>query len=82
MSSRVLAPSAVRLSGRMWTDAHGLQDYPVPEEMTEAEIRRLSASGLVEIGARIRQHVGQVVQAGLQTWQLAQVHSSQCDILL
>lgn len=37
--ARILAPSAVRLSGQMWTDAHGLQDYPVPQEMTEAEIR-------------------------------------------
>ena len=37
--SRVLAPSPIALSGRMWTDAQGEQPYPVPDEMTEADIR-------------------------------------------
>jgi N-ethylmaleimide reductase len=34
----VLAPSAVRPAGKMYTDQQGLQDYPVPKEMTLAEI--------------------------------------------
>ena len=37
--AKVLAPSAVALTeGEMWTDASGMQNYPVPTEMTEAEI--------------------------------------------
>lgn len=36
--ARVLAPSAVKLSGQMYTDAKGLVDYPVPEEMSLADI--------------------------------------------
>ena len=36
--SRILAPSPIALSGKMWTDAQGEQPYPAPEEMTEAEI--------------------------------------------
>jgi len=35
----VLAPSAVRLDGQMWTDQKQAQDYPTPRAMTEAEIR-------------------------------------------
>lgn len=35
----ILAPSPVALTeGQMWTDQNGLQDYPVPEEMSEHEI--------------------------------------------
>lgn len=37
--SRILAPSPVGLSGTMWTDQQGLQPYPVPAAMTEADIR-------------------------------------------
>ena len=36
--SRVLAPSALALSGEMWTDSKGLQPYPVPAAMTEDDI--------------------------------------------
>jgi len=34
----VLAPSAVRPAGKLWTDTQGLQDYPVPKEMTLPQI--------------------------------------------
>jgi len=37
--SRILAPSPVALSGKMWTDAQGEQPYPVPSAMTDADIR-------------------------------------------
>ncbi|MFA5044269.1 MAG: alkene reductase [Kiritimatiellia bacterium] len=37
--SRILAPSPIALSGKMWTDARGEQPYPVPAEMTETDIR-------------------------------------------
>lgn len=37
--SRILAPSPVALSGKMWTDAQGEQPHPVPAEMTDADIR-------------------------------------------
>ncbi|MCL4547107.1 MAG: alkene reductase [Bacteroidetes bacterium] len=29
----IIAPSAVKPAGQMWTDANGLQDYPIPTEM-------------------------------------------------
>jgi N-ethylmaleimide reductase len=41
--ARILAPSAVRLSGTMWTDSEGLQPYPEPEAMTEADIEQALA---------------------------------------
>ena len=37
--AKILAPSAIKISGQMWTDSAGLQDYPVPTEMSEAEIK-------------------------------------------
>jgi N-ethylmaleimide reductase len=37
--ARILAPSAVALAGKMWTDAQGEQPYPVPMAMTEADIK-------------------------------------------
>ena len=36
--SQILAPSAVKAAGQMWTDLKGLQDFPVPKEMTVQEI--------------------------------------------
>jgi N-ethylmaleimide reductase len=36
--SQVMAPSAVGLSGEMWTDQNGMQAYPVPKEMTLHDI--------------------------------------------
>jgi len=32
--AKILAPSAVKPAGQMWTDAKMLQDFPVPKEMT------------------------------------------------
>ena len=36
---KVLAPSALLLSGQMWTDENGMQPYTMPREMTLAEIQ-------------------------------------------
>ncbi|MDD4930140.1 MAG: alkene reductase [Gallionella sp.] len=36
--TKILAPSALAAPGEMWTDSSGLQPYPVPDEMTEAQI--------------------------------------------
>ncbi|RFC37694.1 MAG: N-ethylmaleimide reductase [Candidatus Nitrotoga sp. SPKER] len=36
--SRVLAPSAIATPGEMWTDSNGLQPYPIPTAMNEADI--------------------------------------------
>jgi N-ethylmaleimide reductase len=36
----VLAPSAVAVPGEIYTDAHGMQPYPVPRAMTDADVRR------------------------------------------
>jgi N-ethylmaleimide reductase len=35
---QILAPSAVKAKGQMWTDAKGLQDFPVPKAMTDEDI--------------------------------------------
>ncbi|MEY4064768.1 MAG: alkene reductase [Pseudomonadota bacterium] len=37
--ARLLAPSAVAAPGNMWTDAQGPQDFPVPREMSENDIK-------------------------------------------
>lgn len=39
--SRVLAPSAIRLEGEMYTDTQGMVAYPVPERMREEDIRQV-----------------------------------------
>ena len=36
--SEIIAPSAVKAAGQMWTDDKQLQDYPTPREMTAADI--------------------------------------------
>ncbi len=37
--SQILAPSAIQLSGKMWTDSEGLQDHNFPLEMSESQIQ-------------------------------------------
>jgi len=37
---RVLAPSAIRAAGEMWTDSEGMKPLPEPEAMTEADIKQ------------------------------------------
>ena len=37
--ARILAPSAVAAAGEMYTDAEGMKSHPVPQAMTEADIR-------------------------------------------
>ena len=36
--SEIIAPSAIKAAGQMWTDAQQLQDYPVPKAMTAEDI--------------------------------------------
>jgi len=36
--AKVLAPSAVKAAGQMWTDSQKLQDFPTPKAMTAEEI--------------------------------------------
>jgi N-ethylmaleimide reductase len=36
--TQILAPSAIKAAGQMWTDTKQLQDFPIPKEMTEADI--------------------------------------------
>ncbi len=36
--TRIVAPSAIAAPGQMWTDSSGMQDLPVPQAMTEADI--------------------------------------------
>lgn len=37
-NAEIVAPSAVKASGQMWTDAKQMQDYPVPKAMTAEDI--------------------------------------------
>jgi len=37
-NAQIIAPSAVKPAGQMWTDALGLQDYPVPTAMSIEDI--------------------------------------------
>ena len=41
--ARVLAPSSIAAPGEMWTDSNGLQPYPVPTAMNEADITQAIA---------------------------------------
>ena len=41
--SQILAPSAVKAAGQMWTDAQQLQDFPVPKEMTADDLLHTKA---------------------------------------
>ncbi len=41
--SKILAPSAVKAAGQMWTDAEQLQDFQVPAEMTKDELKKTKA---------------------------------------
>lgn len=43
VGAKIVAPSAIALAGQMYTDADGMQDYPVPQEMTEADIPQAKA---------------------------------------
>jgi len=36
--TQIIAPSAVKAAGQMWTDAKGMQDYPTPKAMTAEDI--------------------------------------------
>jgi N-ethylmaleimide reductase len=36
--ARIIAPSAVKPAGQMWTDAEQLQDFPVPKAMTDKDL--------------------------------------------
>lgn len=41
--TKVLAPSALAAPGEMWTDSSGMQPYPLPAAMTEADIAQAIA---------------------------------------
>jgi N-ethylmaleimide reductase len=54
--TEVIAPSAVKAAGQMWTDSKMMQDFPVPKEMTPEDIFRikneytLAAMNAIEAG--------------------------------
>jgi N-ethylmaleimide reductase len=37
--ARVIAPSSIKAPGQMWTDREGMQDFPVPQELTATELQ-------------------------------------------
>ncbi|HAZ13829.1 MAG: alkene reductase [Bdellovibrionales bacterium GWA2_49_15] len=38
-NSKILAPSAIALTGEMWTDQKQMQPYPIPEAMSKQQIK-------------------------------------------
>jgi len=42
-NAQILAPSAIKAAGQMWTDAKQLQDFVTPKEMTAADIEHTKA---------------------------------------
>jgi len=41
--SELLAPSAVKAAGQMWTDSHQMQDFPTPKAMTAEDLSQTKA---------------------------------------
>lgn len=41
--AQILAPSAVKPAGQMWTDADQMQDFPVPKAMSQEELTQTKA---------------------------------------
>jgi N-ethylmaleimide reductase len=41
--SELLAPSAVKAAGQMWTDSHQMQDFPTPKAMTADDLSQTKA---------------------------------------
>jgi N-ethylmaleimide reductase len=39
VGSQVLAPSAVKAAGQMWTDSQQMQDFPIPKAMTAEDLQ-------------------------------------------
>lgn len=52
----ILAPSAVKPAGQMWTDSNGMQDFPTPKKMSLAELKHtkeefvLASKNAIEAG--------------------------------
>jgi len=41
--AKIIAPSAVKAAGQMWTDSQQLQDFPVPKEMSPEDLVQTNA---------------------------------------
>jgi len=56
IGAEIIAPSAVKPAGQMWTDTHGMQDFPIPKEMDINEVKHTkkefitAASNAMEAG--------------------------------
>lgn len=55
-SAVIMAPSAIAAEGQMWTDKNGMQDQPIPKEMTTDDILKtkdefiIAAKNAIEAG--------------------------------
>ena len=47
--SEILAPSAIKPAGQMWTDTKQLQDHPIPKEMTYEDIAKAKAEYVLAV---------------------------------
>jgi N-ethylmaleimide reductase len=43
----IVAPSAIKAAGEMWTDAKGMQAHPVPQAMTDKDIEQTRAEYVI-----------------------------------
>jgi N-ethylmaleimide reductase len=51
--SRIVAPSAIRLPGQMYTDEKGPLDHPVPEAMNEKDLKKARAEFIHSAGLAV-----------------------------
>jgi N-ethylmaleimide reductase len=54
--AKILAPSAIKAAGQMWTDQQGMQDFPVPKAMSSEELKNTVTE--FEVSARLAVKAG------------------------
>ncbi|RPI05460.1 MAG: alkene reductase [Ignavibacteriae bacterium] len=53
-SAKIISSSAVKPAGQMWTDAQGLQDFPIPTAMTGEDINRTKQEYIIAAANAIK----------------------------
>ena len=88
VNAKIVAPSAVALAEKMYTDSMGMQDYPVPQEMTEAVLKQGLEKGVAELVfevERVRMNEAALVSGAnpeLDAVQAAQKNKTERKVLL
>lgn len=76
----ILAPSAVRPAGQMWTDAHGLQEFPVPTAMMSEDIRNAKREYIAAAVGAMKAHMDGVELHGANGYLLEEFLSPHSNI--